>query len=287
MNKIIQRLLIFFLGVPAVLGLIYFLPFFNHLALNIVVTLFCAIGAVEFSLMLEKKNLKISKIEAFILGLLAPLSLTLSICFNIPLWISPVLIMAGASWALLSGVFTRNEKLETVTNRQAGIFSVLVYPGFFMFWLIKMTAWENASIIILTFLFICIGSDSAAWLTGSLFGKNNKGIFPVSPNKSIAGFIGGIIGSIIVSGAAAIVFPDLFIAQIQVPVLCAAIILGVCTGIASELGDLAESAIKRSCGVKDSGKIMLGRGGILDSIDSIAFAAPVFFLLYDMFFVGL
>jgi phosphatidate cytidylyltransferase len=288
MGKVAQRLLIFFIGVPAVIGIVLFLPYYKHLVLNIFTVIFSAIGAVEFAAMLEKKLLYITKAQAFIFGLLAPLSLALTINFNFPEWIIPLMVMSGALWAVISRAFSSLEKMESVTNHLAASLSVLVYPGFFMFWLVKMTAWDNAGAIILIFLFIAFGSDSAAWLSGTLFGKNNRGIIQASPNKSIAGFIGGIIGSIIISGGAALLFPKVFNITGDITLdsglLAMAVLLGICTGIASALGDLAESAIKRSCGVKDSGKLMLGRGGVLDSIDSIAFAAPIYFMLFRVFF---
>jgi phosphatidate cytidylyltransferase len=195
--------------------------------------------------------------------------------------------MTGLGCALIPGVFTRTENIEKIIGRITAGFSVFVYPGFFLFWLSKMTVWKNAGFIIVFFLLLTLCNDSAAWLAGSLFGKNNSGVIHVSPNKSIAGFTGGAIGSILIAIIASLAFPEIFIARIgSIPVVFSMILLGFCTGIAAALGDLAESAIKRSCGVKDSGSLMPGRGGILDSIDSIAVAAPVFFLLYNVFFVS-
>jgi phosphatidate cytidylyltransferase len=63
-------------------------------------------------------------------------------------------------------------------------------------------------------------------------------------------------------------------------------LLGFGAGIAAILGDLCESAIKRSADVKDSGSLILGRGGALDSIDSLALAAPVYYLLYQVLFLA-
>jgi phosphatidate cytidylyltransferase len=56
------------------------------------------------------------------------------------------------------------------------------------------------------------------------------------------------------------------------------------TGIAATFGDLCESAIKRSAGIKDSGGLIAGRGGVLDSVDSIALAVPVFYYAWQIFF---
>jgi phosphatidate cytidylyltransferase len=285
-RKLTERLLVFFIGVPAVFALVFFLTFFHNLPLNIFVIFFSGIGAVEFSAMLEKKQLRLLKTESFILGSLAPLAATLTVSFNFPGWITPVILMTGAGWALMSRVFSRRADMETVIYQLAGGFSVMVYPGFFMYWVVKMSAWENPGAILL-FLFITFGSDSVAWLSGSLFGANNRGIIPASPNKSIAGFIGGILGSVIVASGAALLFPSVLSGKEYASssnIVLLAILLGFFTGIAGTLGDLAESAIKRSCDFKDSGNLMLGRGGILDSIDSIAVAAPVFYVLYNVLF---
>jgi len=287
MKKIIERLLVFIIGLPAVFALVILLPYYQNLALNIVTVFFSAMGAVEFSSMLEKKKIVISKIESFILGAVIPLAFTLVISLKLHFLIVIVLIMASAGWVLLSKVFSKPSEIEAITGQIIGKFSLILYPGLFICWLVIMSVWENPAATLL-FLFITFGSDSAAWLFGNLFGANNRGIIPVSPNKSVAGFIGGTFGSIIIAVGAAILFPQIFIyLNFEIPfikLVILAAVLGFCTGIAASLGDLAESAIKRSCDFKDSGNFMLGRGGVLDSIDSIAVAAPVFFLLFEIFF---
>jgi phosphatidate cytidylyltransferase len=287
MKKLIERLLIFIIGLPAVFVLVICLPFYHNLALNITVIFFSAMGAVEFSSMLEKKQIVIPRLESFILGSIIPLTLALFISVRLPEWIIPAIIMTSAGWALLSRVFSRSTEIDTITNQIIGRFSLIIYPGLFISWIVIMGAWENPAAILL-FLFITFGNDSIAWLFGTLFGANNRGIIPVSPNKSIAGFIGGILGSVIVAVGAAILFPNIFtylnreISFYNMAGLAA--VLGVCTGIAASLGDLGESAMKRSCDFKDSGNFMLGRGGVLDSIDSISAAAPVFYLLFSVLF---
>ena len=287
MKKIIERLLVFLIGLPAVYALVILLPYYHNLALNIVTVFFSAMGAVEFSYMLEKKNIFISKIESFILGAVIPLAFTLVISLKLHFLIVIVLIMASAGWVLLSKVFSKPSEIESIAGQIIGKFSLLIYPGLFIGWLVMMSSWDNPAAILL-FLFITFGSDSTAWLCGNLFGANNRGIIPVSPNKSVAGFIGGTLGSVIVAVGAVILFPQIFIyLNHEIPffkLVILAVILGLCTGIAASLGDLAESAIKRSCDFKDSGNLMLGRGGVLDSIDSVALAAPVFFLLFSILF---
>jgi phosphatidate cytidylyltransferase len=285
-NKITRRLLIFFIGVPVFYVIIFLLPFYRHLALNIAANIFAALCALEFSSMLGKKQIHIKKAEAVILGTLATIAATLTVSFNFSEWIAPLLLMAGFGWVLLSRIFTSSEKMETVISRLVGGFSLIVYPGFFIFWIIKMGTWENSGAIFLFFL-LTFFNDSTAWLSGMLFGKNNRGLIPASPNKSIAGFIGGIFASVVIACIAAVFFPSFYFAAKNTPLsnlIVKAVILGLFTSVFANLGDLAESAIKRSSDFKDSGTIMMGRGGALDSSDSLAVAAPVYFLLYSVFF---
>jgi len=285
MKKLTERLLIFFIGVPVFFIIILFLPYYRHLVLNIIIILFSATGAVEFSAMLEKKQLHVSKIEAFIFGSLAPLAATLTVSLNFPQWIIPLFIMTGVTWILLSKAFTSHVNMENVINNIAAAFSAAVYPSFFLYFLVKMSVWENSGAIFL-FLVIVFLNDSAAWLAGNLFGKNNRGIIPASPNKSIAGFSGGLLASIVISAGTAILFPSVFGDPVSaLPVK--AIVMGFFTSIFAALGDLSESAIKRSCDFKNSGTLFLARGGILDSIDSICVAAPVFYFFYSVFFFNI
>ena len=276
----------FFIGLPAIVSLVLLLPYYHNLAMNIVAIILSGIGAVEFSSMLQKKQIYISKIESFILGALAPVAITLNISLGFSEWLMTGIAMIGAVWALMSGIFTRSSEIQTVLNKVLGSFSLLLYPGVFIFWLIKMNIWEN-NYAILLFLLITFASDSLAWLFGTLFGENNRGIIAVSPNKSITGFIGGILAPIVVSVCAALFFSSVFFPGTEYSfssLILFSALLGFCTGIAAMFGDLAESALKRSCDFKDSGNLILGRGGILDSIDSIAVAAPVFYLLYSNIF---
>lgn len=113
---------------------------------------------------------------------------------------------------------------------------------------------------------IVMTGDSAAYYVGSSLGKTK--LYPaVSPKKSVEGSLGGLAGSIAGAFLAkAIFFPELS----AFDCIATALLLGVL----GQLGDLFESLIKRSCGVKDSGSIFPGHGGILDRLDSILFAGP-------------
>ena len=118
---------------------------------------------------------------------------------------------------------------------------------------------------------ITVGSDSFAYYVGRMLGKR-KLCPAVSPGKTVAGFVGGLVGSVTVS-----VFLARFLFVDHDPVVMgmAAAVLS-CVGV---LGDLCESMIKRAMSVKDSGSILPGHGGILDRIDSLLFTTPVLYVL--------
>ncbi|EKE23342.1 MAG: Phosphatidate cytidylyltransferase [uncultured bacterium] len=121
------------------------------------------------------------------------------------------------------------------------------------------------------YLFLLVwGADSGAYFVGRKFGK--KKLAPnVSPNKSVEGLYGGIVTSMLIVTAVALLYLDM-----TWPELILFLILSVVTVFSSVLGDLFESMIKRRAGIKDSGRILPGHGGVLDRIDSLLAAAPIF-----------
>ncbi len=127
-------------------------------------------------------------------------------------------------------------------------------------------------------LVIVMAGDTAAYYVGSSLGKRK--LYPVvSPNKSVEGALGGLCGSIVGAFIAkATFFPELTVGD------CLAVALTM--GPLGQVGDLFESLLKRSFGVKDSGAIIPGHGGVLDRLDSILFAAPAAYYYASLFFAN-
>ncbi len=120
-------------------------------------------------------------------------------------------------------------------------------------------------------LFAVMACDSMAYFVGVKFGRHK--LYPaVSPKKSIEGGLGGLVGSCLGVWLAAVLFlPSYGPGQI--------VLIGLLLGIFGQVGDLFESLLKRACGVKDSGGIFPGHGGILDRLDSLLFAFPLAYYL--------
>lgn len=120
-------------------------------------------------------------------------------------------------------------------------------------------------------LFAVMACDSLAYFSGVTFGKHK--LYPeVSPKKSIEGSLGGLVGSCLGVWLAAALFLPSFGAE-------HVILVGLLLGVVGQIGDLFESLLKRACGVKDSGGIFPGHGGILDRLDSLLFAFPLAYYL--------
>ena len=284
MKKTVQRFLIFFLGIPLLIALVFFLPARNHLALNLLVAIVSILGAMEFQNILKQKGLFIPLWKAALFGGLIPALACAEISFNFNRAGTGLVFMAAISSLILSGIFSAPEKQNLFISRVAAGFSVIIYPGLFLSWIIPMALLPKAAINIIVYLLIVFMNDSAAWAAGMLFGKGNQGIFPVSPQKSIAGYAGGTLASVLIAIGGSLLFPEAFASRL-LPLLPAGVVLGLCTSIMANLGDLGESVLKRSAGIKDSGMLIPGRGGILDSIDSHTLAAPVYYLFYRLLFV--
>jgi len=127
-------------------------------------------------------------------------------------------------------------------------------------------------IYMLLFLFVLIwGADSGAYFVGKKWGKNKLAPH-VSPGKTLQGLLGALITSAI------IMFSAFFLFDIPRSLWLGATLLSLVTVLFSVLGDLFESMLKRNAGLKDSGQLLPGHGGMLDRIDSLTAAAPVFAL---------
>ncbi|MFM2482457.1 phosphatidate cytidylyltransferase [Celerinatantimonas sp. YJH-8] len=135
-------------------------------------------------------------------------------------------------------------------------------------------SWRGAGWVLYVFLLVW-AADTGAYFTGRKFGRI-KMAAQVSPKKTIEGLIGGLVLSMLVCAVSIFLFKPR-ISSVAVFAACSLL-----TTVASVLGDLLESMFKREAGIKDSGSILPGHGGILDRIDSLTAAVPVFTLCYLM-----
>lgn len=155
-----------------------------------------------------------------------------------------------------------HRKLEDAMATITGIF----YVVFFSFHVTLVEQAGEYGLMLWLIVITAFGTDIMAYFSGYLLGKHK--LCPhISPKKTIEGSVGGVMGSVILSGLFGWFFmPDL---------LVHCLIIGVLGGIVSQFGDLTASIFKRKMGIKDYGHLIPGHGGILDRFDSVLFTGPM------------
>jgi phosphatidate cytidylyltransferase len=251
-----SRVLTALLGIPIVLGIVLFSP---DWALALFVGLIAALAAEEFMELGSVRRLgRPGKWFALPVGLVAASFL------GGGEW---VLTTLTASALLLLAVTAFSGSLEEALGRAAVGLGATVYCAITLGFLVFLPR----ELILLLLVIIWVG-DSAAFYGGRAFG--NHLLAPrISPKKTVEGGIAGLAASMVAGGATGVLF-------LGEPWLSVTLISGI-TAVLGQIGDLAESAMKRSAGVKDSSSILPGHGGILDRLDSIFFAAPVFYWFFN------
>jgi phosphatidate cytidylyltransferase len=279
-KSLIARLLVFFLGIPAIVALILFLPQYNQIGISLLICLFVGMGGIEVFMLFPSGERITGRILSFIIAFSVPLLEYLNGLGILP---REAISIAAALFIILvmsSQVFSAAKDIPGILERVTALFMPLIYPGILGMFLVRIGAQPNGGHLYFLFFAATFSNDSAAWLFGMLLGKK-RNIVAVSPNKSIPGFLGGMALSMIAPCAFALIAPELYPGAIWRYLL-----LGAAVGLAVVFGDLAESGLKRSAGKKDSGNAIPGRGGVLDSIDSLLFAAPVFLAMYRLLFAA-
>lgn len=186
----------------------------------------------------------------------------------------PAVVTLSLMAVLIVTLFSFRDIKMTLTH-SAAVFLGIVYISGFLSHLILLRQMAQGSALILFLLLIVWAGDAAAYYVGRSMGRYK--LYPeVSPNKTIEGAIGGLFGSFLGTLAAQFTFLPIFkgVDFILIPLL---------VGGMGQLGDLTESMMKRSAGVKDSSALIPAHGGLFDKLDSVAFAAPV--LYYYLFWV--
>ncbi len=181
------------------------------------------------------------------------------------IWLLPVALAAVALVAAM-----RAPDLAHSLPRAA----LLVLGGVYVYgcWRCAIPLRESNPHILMYALIVSWAGDIGAYFVGRRFGAH-KMATRVSPNKSWEGAGASVVASVAIAGA----YLAYFVPRVSLP---AAIAITIAANIAGQLGDLAESAIKRGAGVKDSGTILPGHGGFLDRVDSTLFVLPAVYACF-------
>jgi len=218
------------------------------------------IGLREFYKAMNNLNFKPSELA----GILSTISIF--IAYLLPEITLDFVITAIIIILLIFILFKKDSNLADVGITLLGI----LYVPFLLF---HVSYLDGTKYIWLIFI-IAFGTDTFAYFAGNLFGKR-KLCPKISPNKTIEGSIGGILGSL----ALTIIYSVLM----NITPIWKLVILSIITSIISQIGDLVASRIKRITGIKDFGDIIPGHGGIIDRFDSIILTAPVIYYFVRYF----
>lgn len=268
---LLPRVLTALAGIPLILAAI-------HLG-GVVYAIFAAAVIIlslhEYGLILWTGRKPVARVPLMVFGALAALGavagrMPVSGIDNLAPFSVSLTVLGLLAWEVL----TPNRSLERVSNTMAGVFFV---------------AWPLAHLINIrdiapygeyyTFmLFLTVWAcDTAAYFGGRAFGAHKLNP-EVSPKKTWEGAAAGFLAAIAVSMLLRAIFVPAALTAAN------ALVLGAIAGVCGQFSDLAESIIKRSCGVKDSSNLLPGHGGVLDRFDSYLLLAPVYY--YALVFMG-
>ncbi len=268
-SNLIKRIFTCLLGIPSLIAIIFLLPQHNFIGFSFLIILFAFSGSLEMSKMVFGKKTFLS----YISFLTVPVSYLYSSYTELCLII---LIFGVLTFEIKHG---EKHSFENSVCSIAKNILLLLYPSYLMTFAVRFVQGKDVNAyVILLFLLLVFSNDIFAYVFGMCFGRNNAGIFKVSPKKSIAGFIGGTVGCI----AVCLVYFALFGSYMRFFTPIGRIFLALASSIAANIGDLAESVIKRCCNVKDSGSVIPGRGGILDCSDSVMTASVLFYIIFSL-----
>lgn len=278
MSELGRRVVVALIGAPIAVGIIWL----GDAALATLAAALSAVGAWEFYRIARGAGARPLSGVGIVLSALIPLAVhgqTLGV-LRIPL-VLPILVVL-AVFALT--IWLRGVDGGPVAAVSTTLFGVL-YTGGTLAFVYGLRYHRFAigdaagALLVLLPLVLTWSSDTGAYFAGRAIG-GRKLMPSVSPGKTVAGAIGGVVLTIAV---AAVFVPLVLTPRAQLAFSPLGLILfASVVSVVAQIGDLAESLIKREGGVKDSGSIFPGHGGVLDRLDSLFFVLPVVYALYDL-----
>lgn len=230
---------------------VFFAPL---LVFFLIVELLIVLALSEYFDLAARKGIQVARFLCLLTGSLVPVFF---------LFGAESMALIAASLAVFLFNFKPDQRHQALVTTAVTAFGIL-YVSWFLSHLIMIRGLEYGSGWVFYTLLIVKGGDAGAYFVGNRMGRN-KLIEHVSPNKSVEGAVGGFVTTIVLSLLSRAYLPNAQLFHL--------LVLGAAVGVVSQLGDLAESLMKRDAGVKDSGQIP-GLGGLLDVLDSLLLTVP-------------
>ncbi len=260
----------------------YFLPQYPQAnwLFAVIAAVALAAGLFEFFSLTKKLELKADASIAY----LGAAALFVAFLFDAPTKAPDLLILTVALFIIVT-IATQTFRFQKDFSKMLtgigvtvfGVLYVIFLGGFLVSMRVGFETFPGLSTKLLGFFFLVgMGSDVGAYYIGKNFGKH-KPVPKISPNKTLEGFIGGMLLAIGFAALSTLLFFPELPYQVSIPLAIVMSAVGV-------LGDLAESAMKRGAGAKDAASILPGHGGLLDRLDSLLFNAPLLYYFARFYF---
>ncbi len=237
----------------------------NPVFFSIEAALFITLALYEFFELLLKSGVPVSKYFGIAMGAFIPLLIYMEFGATQS---GDVLFLVVGCLFLFVLKFFRKPDPQALFGISLTLFGLL-YISWFLSFTIKLRFLPGGAMWVAYLISVTKAADIGAYSIGTLFGRHPL-VPHISPKKSVEGLFGGLALSMAVSMAFAQVLPVHF-------GLFHLAVMGLAIGGVGQIGDLSESMMKRFCRAKDSGGIFPGFGGVLDTVDSIQFTAPLFY----------
>lgn len=270
MGRFVRRTVVSLVLILLVAIVIYLVP--NWL-FCLVIALVVGFGQFEFFRLVENRNIFVYKYFGTVVGILIPVVIFMGNGLPELKNLEPLLIVAASLLAFTLQFTRRDNARDHLVSMALTLFALFYISWFFSFF-IKLKFLENGANLVAFLVIVTKSTDIGAYVIGNLFGKTEL-IPRISPKKTKEGTMGGILFSLVLA-----VTVGRFLTGFSFVHL---FILGIVLATLGQVGDLAESLIKRDCNAKDSGAYLAGIGGVLDLIDSLLFTAPVFYFYVKTF----
>ena len=243
-------------------------------AFAVLIMLFIILGLNEFFILIENKEIGVNRKLGIILGVFVAAATYFD--YKIPYdWF--FLFIPAICLIIFIVQFAKRDN-QAILSISVILFGLL-YVSWFLSFFIRIRAMPVGTELLRKYLIAYLilvtkSGDIGAYLIGTRLGRHSL-IPRISPKKTVEGMLGGLAFSVLVSLACVGFLPSFSLLHL--------FILGLLLGALAQIGDLSESLIKRDCAVKDSGRTLPGLGGVLDTIDSLLFTAPVFYFYVKVF----
>ena len=267
-----KRILVAVIFVPLLIWTMLFLP---AIVWTLVVTFIAAVAAFEFLRAMKVTDHRLigwTVAAAALIPLLCWAENTVGELEHYNYIYFPVLLLLIFPFFHSIGTFGRENEVP-VAHLMSCYFAGVVLP-LALAALVELKCMEHGRYLVLLAVLMAFVTDAGAYFVGVFFGKH-RGITAVSPNKSLEGYIGGFVTGVVFALAYGLVVQAVEQVEVGLPGLA---VCGSLGALATEIGDLAFSYVKRQMGVKDYGHLLPGHGGMLDRFDSMIFCGPVILL---------